>query len=229
MPSGERHGVDSPVVEIPALTDFAIARLLSADDREQALTLTDEGHLLVHVSGETMTRTDDLLLCSDNLAIRPLNRRMQGRAVPEVFRRLVAMEGEGYLILSRRTERFHVVRLERDLCFFVEKHLWALETSLMWDVGMLPGSRRDGPIPLVRTSGEGLVAFRVPGSLVAVKVSDDRPLRVHREGLVGWVGNVIPTCEAGVPFLRCEGEGAVFVALPRAPEALTSPASDEAP
>ena len=202
--------------DIPGVTSFAFGRLLTPEPGTETLSLTREGHLLVNVSGETMTRTDSLLLCSENLEIRPLNRRMQGRAVPDVFRRLASLEGEGYLIISRERERFYPLRLERDLCFFVEPLLWALDATLMWDVGMLPGSRGTSNISLVRVAGEGMVALRVAGELVAVKVSPDRPHRVHRDGFVGWVGNVVPSAEASSPFLRCAGEGAVFVALPGA-------------
>ena len=85
----------------------------------------------------------------------------------------------------------------------------------MWDVGCLPGSRGPEEITLVRAAGEGVLAVRVPGELVAVKIAPDRPYRVHVDGFVGWVGNVVPRMERGVPFLHCEGEGAVFVSLPR--------------
>ncbi|GEM_PF-1384645 len=202
--------------EIPGVTSFAFSRLLTPEPGTDTLSLTREGHLLVHVSGETMTRTDALLLCSENLEIRPLNRRMQGRAVPSVFRRLASLEGEGYLIIAREHESFYPLRLERDLCFFVESALWALDASLMWDVGMLPGSRGNSNISLVRVVGEGMVALRISGELVAVKISPERPHRVHANGFVGWVGNVVPTAEKSSPYLRCEGEGAVFVALPEA-------------
>ena len=202
------------VSNIPGVTSFAFSRLLTPDPGTDSLSLTRDGHLLVNVSGETMTRTDSLLLCSENLEIRPLNRRMQGRAVPDVFRRLASLEGEGYLIISRESERFYPLRLERDLCFFVEPLVWALDASLMWDVGMLPGSRGTSNISLVRVAGEGMFALRVAGELVAVKISPERPHRVHTSGFVGWVGNVVPAAERSSPFLRCEGEGAVFVALP---------------
>lgn len=202
------------VSNIPGVTSFAFGRLLTPEPGTDSLSLTRDGHLLVNVSGETMTRTDSLLLCSENLEIRPLNRRMQGRAVPDVFRRLASLEGEGYLIISRENERFYPLRLERDLCFFVEPLVWALDASLMWDVGMLPGSRGTSDISLVRIAGEGMIALRVAGELVAVKISPERPHRVHSSGFVGWVGNVVPAAERASPFLRCEGEGAVFVALP---------------
>jgi hypothetical protein len=200
--------------DIPGVTSFAFSRLLTPEPGTGTLSLTRDGHLLVNVAGETMTRTDSLLVCSENLEIRPLNRRMQGRAVPDVFRRLASLEGEGYLIISRENERFYPLRLERDLCFFVEPLLWALDATLMWDVGMLPGSRDTNGISLVRVAGEGMIALRVAGELVAVKVSPERPHRVHASGFVGWVGNVVPAAERRSPFLRCEGEGAVFVALP---------------
>ncbi len=214
-----------PASDIPGVTAFAFGRLLTPEPGTDSLSLTREGHLLVNVAGETMTRTDSLLLCSENLEIRPLNRRMQGRAVPDVFRRLASLEGEGYLIIARENERFYPLRLERDLCFFVEPLLWALDASLMWDVGMLPGSRDGAAIPLVRVAGEGMIALRIAGELVAVKVSPERPHRVHASGFVGWVGNVVPSAEHGSPFLRCEGEGAVFVALPGRGSAGAEPAA----
>lgn len=204
-----------PTTPIPGVTSFAFSRLLTPDASAEALALTDEGHLRVSIRGETMTRTDALLLCSENVQVRPLNRRMQGRAVPEVFRRLVAVEGDGYLVLSRESERFYPLRLERDLCFFVERHLWAIDASLMWDVGTLPGTRETGGISLVRVAGEGQVAIRVGGELVAIKVSQDRPHRVRAGAFVGWVGNVIPQAMADGDFVHCEGEGAVFASLPR--------------
>lgn len=202
--------------EIPSVTGFAFARLLNPASDSAALSLTHEGHLMVTVSGEIMTRTDDLLLCSENLDARPLNRRMQGRAVPEVFQRLVSLEGRGHMVLSRGNERFYPLQLQRDLCFFVERYIWALEASVMWDVGRLPGSRLLDPIPLVRVAGEGAVALRLPGELVAVKIAPDRPYRVLDAGFVGWVGNVIPQVDAhrDPSFLLCEGEGAVLVSLP---------------
>ncbi len=214
--SGEvnQHGAGSG--EIPGVTAFAFARLLNPAPDAAALSLTSEGHLMVTVSGEVMSRTDDLLLCSENLDARPLNRRMQGRAVPEVFQRLVSLEGQGHMVLCRGDERFYPLRLQRDLCFFVESYIWALESTLMWDVGRLPGTRLHNPISLVRVAGEGAVALRMRGELVAVKIAPKRPYRVRTRGFVGWVGNVVPRIDLGrdPDFLVCEGEGAVLVSLP---------------
>jgi hypothetical protein len=218
---------------IPAVTEVAFGQMLAATLGEEPLSLTEEGHLLVSVRGEMMTRTDDLLVASEDLEIRPLNRRMQGRAVPEVFQRLAALEGRGFLLMSRRNERFVAVRLERDLCFFVEQYLWAVDVSLMWDVGLVPGSRGRRPVPLVRVAGEGVVALRVPGELATFKVAPGRAHRVHVDAFVGWVGNVIPSLVASQPFVHCEGEGAVFVALPKGDESARAgaerPAAERVP
>jgi uncharacterized protein (AIM24 family) len=67
---------------------------------------------------------------------------------------------------------------------------------------------------LVRVAGEGMIALRVAGELLAIKVTPERPHRIHADGFVGWIGNVVPAAEPNSSFLRCEGEGAVFVALP---------------
>lgn len=202
----------APASTIPGVTEFAFGRLLNPGRDTPPLSLTADGHLMVTVRGDVMTRTDAVLLCSENLELRAVNRRMQGRAVPEVFARLVTMEGEGHIVLSREHERFTALQLQRDLCFFVESYIWAMESTLMWDVGQLPRSGRS--IQLVRIAGEGAVAVRVPGELVAVKIAPERPYRIHRSGFVGWVGNVVPHLEPDGEFLHCEGEGATFVCLP---------------
>lgn len=199
---------------IPGVTSFAFTRLLNPTPKTDLLSVTGEGHLMMTIRGEIMARTDAMLLGSDNLVSRPLNRRMLGRAVPEVFHRLVSLEGEGHMVLSREHEHFYPLELQRDLCFFVERVLWALESTLMWDVGVLPGSRHRTPTPLVRAAGEGRVALRVPGELVAVKIAPERPYKVAHSGFIGWVGNVIPRMMPDDDFLRCEGEGAVLVSLP---------------
>jgi hypothetical protein len=69
-------------------------------------------------------------------------------------------------------------------------------------------------MPLVRTAGEGAVALRVPGGLVAIKITPDRPYRVRDAGMVGWVGNVIPRVSEDPSIIRCEGEGAILISLP---------------
>ena len=210
------------------VSTFAHVRLLGGAYDHGSLALTEDGHLVVTVRGEMMSRTDGLLLCSDNVRMRPLNWRMQGREVEEVFHRLAAIEGEGYFVLGREDEQFFVVTLERDLCFFVESRLWALESTLMWDVGTLPGSRGDTQIQLVRVAGEGRIAMRVPGDLVTIKVTPERPHRVRTDAFVGWVGHVVPAMDDYKDYLRCEGEGAVFVSLPRDRERPGAPVGDGA-
>lgn len=199
----------------PGVTAFAFARLLNPAPGVATLTLTHEGHLMITLSGELVARTDALLLASENLETRPLKRRMQGRAVPDVFHRLVTLEGEGHMILAREDESFYPLQLQRDLCFFVEERVWAIESSLMWDAGLVPGSRSSAsPIPLVRIAGEGKIALRVPGELVAIKIAPHRPYRVRDRGFVGWVGNVVPRMVGRYGFVHCEGEGAALVSLP---------------
>ena len=39
----------------------------------------------------------------------------------------ISLEGEGHLVLSRENERFYPLLLQRDLCFFVEHFIWAME------------------------------------------------------------------------------------------------------
>lgn len=227
-PAGFSSGAD-----IPSVTAFAFARLLNPAPDSASLVLTTEGHLMVTVRGEIMSRTDALLLRSENIDARPLNRRMLGRAVPEVFQRLVSLEGDGHMVLSRGAEQFYPLMLQRDLCFFVEQYIWAIESSLMWDVGLLPGSRQRKPIQLVRAAGEGAVALRVPGELVAVKIAPDRPYRVRDVGFIGWVGNVIaqvdPATDIEETFLVCEGEGAVLMSLPGAASSVHAEATPRAP
>ena len=194
---------------IPGVTEFAFGRLVNPTREGPLLAVTDEGHLLVTVRGEILARTDTVLLCSENLAVYPVQRRMRGRPSGEVFGRLVALAGEGQLLLAREHETFVTIMLQRDLCFFVEGFVWALEMTLLCDVGFVP--RSGHLIQLLRVSGEGAVALRVPGSITTVKIAPDRGYRIHRHGFVGWVGDVVPRFEPDGEFVYLEGEGAVFV------------------
>lgn len=212
----EPEGVPSSV---PAVTAFAFARLINPDDRTEPLELTHEGHLVVTIRGDMMARVDGLLFGSQNLIPKPVQQRMHGRAVTDVFQRLVSLEGEGHLVLAREGERFVLLELRRDLCFFAERYLWALESSLMWDAGIMPGSRRERPMSLLRVAGAGAIALRVPGDLVAVKIVPSKPYKIRRDRFVGWIGGVIPRLQDSA-FLHCEGEGAVLVTLPRGRDAV---------
>ena len=135
---------------------------------------------------------------------------------PQVFSRLVSVEGEGYLVLSREQRALLPAPCFSATSVSSPRSTCGLSTpGLMWDVGLLPGSRnRPSPCSLVRTAGEGAVALRVPGGLVAIKVTPDRPYRVRDVGMVGWVGNVIPRVSEDPSIIRCEGEGAILINLP---------------
>lgn len=115
------------------------------------------------------------------------------------------------MLFDRGDGVFHPLVLERDLCFFAERYLWALTSTLTWDTGSVPGMH--GQLELVRVAGQGQVVLHVLGELVAWPVARSRGVEVDARSLVGWVGAVIPRMESHGSMLRCEGEGALLLEL----------------
>ena len=199
--------------DIAGLTELAVERLLE-NHPSASIALLGGGHLVVEVDPSMLVRVQSVSLIGDGLRVRPLPRRLPGGAEPGDGP-LAIVDGRGKVVFARGDGRFHIVRLRRDRCFFREDALWVADPSLHWEVGVMPGSRgADGEGELfVRVFGDGLIALRCAGDLVAVKVSPQRVQRVIPSALIGWIGDVIAVAEPGLPYLRCEGEGAILLDL----------------
>ena len=205
--------------DIAGLTELAVERLLESHP-SAPIALLGSGHLVVEVDPSMLVRVDAVSLIGDGLRVRRLPRRLPGGA--ELGEGpLAIVDGRGKVIFAQGEGRFHIVRLRRDRCYFREDALWVADASLHWEVGVMPGSRSGAGLGagneagelFVRVSGDGVIALRCAGDLVAVKVSPERAQRVFPSALLGWIGDVVAIAEPGHPYLRCEGEGAILLDL----------------
>ncbi len=199
--------------DIAGLTELAVDRLLESHS-SAPIAFLGSGHLVGEVDPSMLVRVDAGGLTGDGLRVRRLPRRLPGG--PELGEGpLAIVDGRGKVVFARGEGRFHIVRLRRDRCYFREDALWVADPSLHWEVGVMPGSRvgdGDGEL-FVRVSGDGVIALRCAGDLVAVKVTPERAQRVFPSALIGWIGDVVAIAEPGLPLLRCEGEGAILLDL----------------
>ncbi len=198
--------------EIAGLTELAVERLLG--ESASPISLLGSGHLVVEVDPAMLVRVDSASLIGDGLRVRRLPRRAFGGA-EEGDGPLAIVDGRGKVIFARTEGHFHIVRLRRDHCYFREDALFAADPSLQWEVGVMPGSRAEQGegAAFVRIVGDGVIAIRCRGDLVAVKVTPERVQRVLPGALLGWIGDVVALAEPGLPGLRCEGEGAILLDL----------------
>ena len=218
-------------IDLPGLTEFAFDRLLrplaaSGGGGARISVMPAEagrgGLLVVSLAGEgegeVAACLDGLVSISASAQIRRLTPRSRGARVEGGLSRLVGVRGEGCAVISPQGHVFEVFRLRRDLCYLRESMVWALEGGLEVDVGLLPGSRQAGldGVPMLRLAGDGSVAVRTPGAVIAVPVRPESPQRVAGDAIVGWIGGiggVTALAEPAEGLVRCEGEGTVLVAV----------------
>ena len=191
-------------------------RLIVPRREAPTVSLTPGGHLCLNVDRELLVRVDDVLVRDESLTIEPMSGR--GPGGNESLTGLSRVTGGGALVLSRGDGSFQPLHLRDDACFLLASAVWAFEGALLWEGGVLPGTRgpvdtQRGTIPLLRLKGSGLLVVRSSGPCVSIKVASRSPTRVRARGLLGWVGGVIPVFEPGGGFIRCEGEGALLLDL----------------
>ncbi len=207
---------------VPGLTEFVFNNLIVPRQDAPPISLTPGGHLCINVNSDMYVRVDDVLLREEALKVEALASR--GPGGHEAMTGISKVSGRGTMVLSRGSGVFQPLRLRDDTCFFVASAVWAFDRGLLWEGGVLPGSRgssetrtgqvRAAAVSLLRLKGNGLLALRSSGACVAIKVAADSPTRVRAQGLLGWVGRMIPVLEPGGSYVRCEGEGALLLDLP---------------
>lgn len=203
--------------EIAGLTELAVARLLRGAEAGRSISLLEGGHLVLDVDPAMLVRVDAAALIGDGLRIRRLPRRGPG-GVELGPGPLALVDGQGTVVFARGPGAFYITRLRRDRCYLREDALWAAEPSLHWELGALPGTRHDdapeGAL-FARVAGDGVLALRTQGDLLAVKVAPGRSQRVDPGALLGWIGDIVAIGEPELRQLRCEGEGALLIDLRR--------------
>jgi hypothetical protein len=211
-----QRGAAQRVQVAQGVTEFVFQRMLAPSRGVPAISLTPGGHLQLLVNESMLVRAAEVLLVEESLEVA-------SACADEERVGMSRVTGVGVMVLGRDSGTFVPLRLRQDACFFVASAIWAVERGLHWEGGVLPGSRAAsaaedtdrGAVSLLRINGNGLIALRVAGECAAFKVSARAPVRVRARGLLGWIGRVVPEALPGGEYIRCEGEGAVLLELPR--------------
>ncbi len=203
------NDIEGGALPAVAVTTFAFERLLG-QPRGPSMRATHDA-CVVELSGEMILRPQ-CMAHAGRVSSHPLRGRVS--ACQPGLRRLA---GHGTFIYDGSgNHRYVLLALKRDVCGFVEPSVVGLESRLLSEFGVVPGTRHDGPIKLVRVFGEGRVLLALTSDVLTLRVHQSAPVTVRRGQFLGWVGSVIPRQDAANALnLRCEGEGAVFVALQR--------------
>ena len=204
-----------------SLSEFATSRLIRPEDGEHPFEIAAGGVLIVRVSGEVMSRTEDVIVSGGDLGFEPATRRVRGESTEQLFgesdqQKMFVVSGKGFLVAAPGHGVYTAVSLDDDILFVRESLVYAFEEALSWENGKVP--RSTPTIHVVQFRGSGAVALRSEKPLTGVKLAGERLLYVDAAVLAGWVGRVVPRTvppvaggDASATFVECTGEGVVLI------------------
>ncbi len=181
------------------------------------LLISEAGYLLFDIQTRGVCRLDGLhFLSASHLSYKPLKRRYRGKDIGEQFGAgdtvMYEIEGSGRLGFHPSDGVFSAVSLSGEAAFIREEYLFALDPSLTYENGKIPG---EGSM-LVHISGTGALAMKTPDEPTAVEVTPSSGVIVPGGELVGWFGRLLPKRTSVAPFtpdldpMEITGEGVVL-------------------
>lgn len=204
--------------EQASVTAFAFSHLIAGDGASVARA--SEGVLHLSVIGETHVRQSALLAAAGDVRVEEARRRCRGRLTDELLGPLDDLfvrclgTGEMWLTLPPHGRGLAALSLDQDVLYLREERVVAFDGDVVWEAGRVPW---DG-LPLLQFRGSGrVVADAGRADVVALRVSEGRPLTVARGRLVGWLGRVVvqslrePGHTNPLPHVVCEGEGVLLL------------------
>lgn len=162
------------------------------------VALHGSGAALVHTAPDTgfAVRLEALRASSNNLDMKLLERQAKGTSTGESFggvgSPVVHVTGDGQLLLSPRSGRtLSSFALDDAICFVREDVLLGFDGVLTFENGRLAGGEGEF-VPIVQLRGTGAVLIECIGEVLALEVQRNQGLRVRREVLLGWFGQLVP-------------------------------------
>lgn len=208
---GERNQEPVSIAEIQAearLSEPLTGRFL----------INESGYLIMEVASTGISRLEGLhFLSATQLSYKPLKRKYRGKTDEEIFGRksnpMFEITGSGRLGFHPGDACFSAVDLEDEVAYLREELLFAMDPTLRYENGRIPG---DGGM-LVHVSGRGALVMKTAGKPRTLEVTPDRGVIIPRGDLVGWFGHLLPRPAANSPFdpslgaLELVGEGLLLV------------------
>jgi hypothetical protein len=103
-----------------------------------------------------------------------------------------SMRPPGQLLIGPRAgQRVHAFMLEDEVVFFKESALLGFDLSLAYENGRIGLGGGGEPVPIVQFRGKGTLLIEIPAELLSLDVKAGG-LTVRKEGVVGWVGRLLP-------------------------------------
>jgi uncharacterized protein (AIM24 family) len=212
-PSSERFGRSAPL---------GLSEVVRAGSRDLPVTQPfqlDGETLTLRVDGELRARLPNLLWMRGNIDRQGETKRFRGRVTEQPFGegqdRVFDLKGHGVVAIARRGLVFTPVDLREEAVYLVESALLAFESSLGYENGRIPGGSF-ADLALVHLRGNGQAVIRSDGTLCSLVVSEDGPVQMPIERLIGWLGNLTPSLSGTQEdrSVQLQGEGWALWALP---------------
>ncbi|MDH5490915.1 MAG: tetratricopeptide repeat protein [Myxococcales bacterium] len=193
-----------------------------------ALDLPEDAHLAIGTGGELFVRTDADLHCrldglmavQGELRTAAVRRMARGKELGELFggsSPIFRWHGPVSAILSPPSgERFVGMRLDEDVLYLREHHLYAFDGSLSFESARLPLANES--VEMTQVYGKGAVVISLEREPKAVLVQEKSEVRVDPARLLGWIGRLFPSAPKGTapysaaaPKLAFRGSGVVLI------------------
>jgi hypothetical protein len=212
--------LDQPREEAPAepqpagqpLTAFVHARLL--DTAAPGAAPASAGVYRLPLATQACVQSACLLAVVGEIAVEPARRRQRGQvtaaplAAPAGAFLFCRGTGELWLTPSAPAGSLDALDLEEDVLFVREASVLAFSGDLVWESGAIPRS----DVRLLHLSGTGRVVVDwAAREVVALRLSQGRPLTVSADRLCGWIGHLAIDPAPGA-MVGCEGEGVLLIA-----------------
>jgi uncharacterized protein (AIM24 family) len=174
------------------------ARFLLPDE---GVTLQGSGLALVRTretaSGRGFAaRLESIRAYSGDLTTDVMQRQTRGQVANETFggvgTPIVNVTGSGHLVLGpRHSHRLVSFLLRDEVAFIREENVLGFDLSLSYETGRLAVGEGETAV-MVQLRGVGAVLIELLDALATLDVTSARAITVRREGLVGWVGRLVP-------------------------------------
>ncbi len=221
-------GVDAAdTLRPPALLEGGGSTILTSalgawgEGGSDAFRVDDEGRLVVDVGGRVCFRPRGLVASQGSTRGKPLQRQTRGRTLSGLVGAsdpVFEWSGPLRAVLQCPDERrFVLVGLADEPMFIRERYLWAFSGELAAESGEVAVGGLT--LDLAQLQGRGQVVLALGRSPASVEVTEGDPLRVQPEGLIGWVGRLLPRPHEGAtepylavaPPLVLRGRGVVLL------------------